>query len=84
MDLDADARALLDFEDSHPAHTGGKEEGIRVELGLSAARYYQRLDRLLTEAEVVAAYPQLASRRLRQRARATARRTEISNLRRYG
>ncbi|BDI23982.1 DUF3263 domain-containing protein [Herbiconiux sp. L3-i23] len=82
MDLEPDVRALLDFEDTHPGHTGAKEEGIRVELGLSAARYYQRLDLLLSKADIVAEYPQLASRRLRQRATATARRDEVTRLRR--
>lgn len=82
VDLEPDVRALLDFEETHPAHTGVKEEGIRVELGISAARYYQRLDLLLSKAEVIAEYPQLASRRLRQRAVATARRDDVTRLRR--
>ena len=80
--LTPDDTALLKFEEQHPAHTGAKEEGIRLDFGVTAARYYQRLGALLADPEVIATHPQLASRRLRQRTASTARRAEISRLRR--
>jgi len=82
MVLTPDEIAILDFEEKHPRHTGGKEESIRVGLGMTSARYYQRLDALLARPETIADYPQLASRRLRQRSASSARRAEVSRLRR--
>jgi hypothetical protein len=36
---------LLDFEATHPRHTGWKEQRIREQLELTPARYYQLLAR---------------------------------------
>jgi hypothetical protein len=80
--LSPDDVRLLEFEESEPGHTGAKEERIRVQLGLTAARYYQRLDHLLTDQDTIARFPQLAGRRLRQRDEADRRRAEISRWRR--
>jgi hypothetical protein len=44
-------RAILDFEAEWRRHAGAKEEAIRAELGLSPARYYQLLGRLIDTAE---------------------------------
>jgi len=40
-------RAILDFEAQWSRHAGAKEEAIRADLGLSPARYYQLLGRLI-------------------------------------
>jgi hypothetical protein len=37
--------SILDFERTHPRHSGVKEEAIRRELGLTPARYYVLLHR---------------------------------------
>jgi len=42
---------LLDFEAEHPRHTGAKEVAIRVELGVTPARFYQLLDRAASSLE---------------------------------
>jgi len=78
---DAD-RALLDFADSHPRHTGVKEDQIRVSLHMTSARFYQRLHWLLTQPEVVAEYPQLASRSMRSRQAQGSRRRWVHEVRR--
>lgn len=61
-----DDRALLHFEEAHPRNTNRKEAAVAEQFGIPLARYYQRLLRLVQQQEVVAAYPQLASRILRR------------------
>ncbi|MWB97728.1 DUF3263 domain-containing protein [Agromyces seonyuensis] len=71
-------RRLLGFEAREWPHPGVKEEAMRVELGLSAARYYQRLGALLDEPEALRADPLLVRRLQRLRdAREAARRRRI-------
>ena len=55
-------RAILDFEGVWPRHVGAKEEAIRVELGLTPARYYQLLGRLIDTAEALEHDPMLVKR----------------------
>lgn len=43
--------ALLDFERTHPRHTGAKENAIIDELGIKPARYYQLLARAAASLE---------------------------------
>ena len=64
-------RAILDFEGEWRRHVGAKEEAIRSDLGLSPARYYQLLGRLIDTAEAQAHDPMLVKRlrRLRDTAR---------------
>jgi hypothetical protein len=64
-------RAILDFEGEWRRHAGAKEEAIRADLGLSPARYYQLLGRLIDTAEAQAYDPMLVKRlrRLRDAAR---------------
>ena len=59
--------AVLDFESRAPRSLGAKEEAIRTELGLTPARYYQRLNVLLDSAEALEARPQLVRRLQRLR-----------------
>jgi len=66
-------RAILAFEAEWRRHAGAKEEAIRSELGLSPARYYQLLGRLIDTAEAQEHDPMLVKRlrRLRDTARTT-------------
>ena len=61
------ARALLAFEAEWRRHAGAKEEAIRVELGLSPARYYQLLGRLIDTVEALEHDPMLVKRLRRVR-----------------
>jgi hypothetical protein len=61
-----DAR-ILEFERSWWQHAGLKEQSIRDEFGLSAARYYQILNRLIDEPAALASDPMLIKRLRRLR-----------------
>jgi hypothetical protein len=43
--------AILAFESEWFRHVGAKEEAIRADLGISPARYYQLLGRLIDSAD---------------------------------
>ena len=74
MPLSDRDRALLGFEAEWRRHAGAKEEAIRAELGMSPARYYQLLGRLIDTADAQAHDPMLVKRLRRLRdARAQAR-----------
>lgn len=55
-------RAILDFEARWSRHVGAKEEAIRADLGLSPARYYQLLGRLIDTTEAQQHDPMLVKR----------------------
>jgi hypothetical protein len=77
-DLSERDLAILAFERQWWRHAGAKEQGIRAEFGLSAARYYQLLGALLDSPQALAHDPMLVKRlqRMREaRAEARARRT---------
>lgn len=59
--------ALLAFEGEWHRHRGAKEEAIRTELGLSPARYYQLLGRLIDTVEALEHDPMLVKRLRRVR-----------------
>ena len=66
--------AILDFERQWWRHAGAKEEAIRSQFGLSAARYYQLLNALIDVPEAVRHDPMLVRRLQRARdARTSAR-----------
>ncbi|WP_441799297.1 DUF3263 domain-containing protein [Leifsonia sp. RAF41] len=70
---DRDA-AILAFERQWWRHAGAKEQAIREEFGLSAARYYQLLGALIDRPEALRHDPMLVKRLLRLReARLAAR-----------
>src|SRR3954452_15776660 len=70
---DRDA-AILAFERQWWRHAGAKEQAIRKEFGLSAARYYQLLGALIDRPEALRHDPMLVKRLLRLReARLAAR-----------
>lgn len=60
-------RAILDFESEWRRHAGAKEEAIRADLGLSPARYYQLLGRLIDTTEAQEHDPMLVKRLRRLR-----------------
>lgn len=59
--------AILAFESEWYRYAGSKERIIQERFGLSPARYYQRLNRLLDEPEALAQHPTLVNRLLRLR-----------------
>ena len=64
-DLTERDRAILSLETAWPQHSGAKEEIIRARLGMSAARYYQLLGRLI-ESDAALEYDPMLVRRLRR------------------
>lgn len=74
--LDERSKGILDFERSWWQHPGSKERAIRERFGLSAARYYQLLNRLIDTPEALRYDPMLV-KRLR-RLRAARRRQRLS------
>lgn len=64
-DLTERDRAILALETAWPRHNGAKEEVIRAQLGMSTARYYQLLGRLI-DTDVALEYDPLLVRRLRR------------------
>jgi Protein of unknown function (DUF3263) len=65
--LDERSRAILDFERGWWQRRGPKERAIRGRLGLSAARYYQLLNRLIDSPEALQHDPMLVKRLRRLR-----------------
>jgi hypothetical protein len=67
-------RSILAFERRWFTHAGAKEQAIRAEFGLSAARYYQLLGVVIDSPCALAHDPMLVKRLQRMRAvRAQAR-----------
>lgn len=58
-------RAILTLEAAWPRHSGMKEETIRTQLGMSPARYYQLLGRLI-DTEAALDFDPMLVRRLRR------------------
>ena len=71
-ELDERSRDILDFERGWWQEPGSKERAIRERFGLSAARYYQLLNRLI-DSPVALRYDPMLVKRLR-RLRAARRR----------
>lgn len=65
MALSERDRAILDFERSWWAEPGPKSQTIRARFGLSSARYYQVLSRIVDSEEALVRDP-LVVRRLRR------------------
>ncbi|MFT4233466.1 MAG: DUF3263 domain-containing protein [Microbacterium sp.] len=61
-ELTEDDVAILAFEEQWPRHSGHKEEAIRATLGITPARYYQRLGRVIDTEEALRADPLLVKR----------------------
>lgn len=55
-------RAILDFEREWWQHPGAKEDAIRQTFGLSPARYYQLLGKLMDSEAALAYDPMLVKR----------------------
>lgn len=60
--MDPSDQAILDFAARAPRSLGAREEAIRVELGMSPFRYYQRLNSLLDDPTSLSHNPQLIHR----------------------
>ena len=60
-------QSILDFERQWWQHAGAKEQAIRAEFGLSAARYYQLLGGVIDSPLAVAYDPMLVKRLHRMR-----------------
>lgn len=74
---DQDERILV-FERQLWKHAGAKEEAIRSQFGLSAARYYQLLNTVLDQPSALVFDPMLVKRLLRLRdARTEARAARV-------
>lgn len=65
--LSARDLAILDFERQWWRHAGAKEEGIRSQFGLTAARYYQLLNAVIDTPDAVRHDPMLVRRLQRAR-----------------
>jgi hypothetical protein len=73
--------AILAFERAWWKHAGAKEQAIRDEFGLSAARYYQLLGALIDSPSALAHDPMLIKRLHRVRdARTAARSVRLTSL----
>ena len=72
------AIAILAFERDWWRHAGAKEEAIRSQFGLSAARYYQLLNTVIDSPDAVRHDPMLVRRLQRARdARTAARASRV-------
>ncbi|MEF2976753.1 DUF3263 domain-containing protein [Subtercola sp. YIM 133946] len=58
---------ILEFERAWWQHAGLKEQAVRQEFGLSAARYHQILNRLIDDPAALAREPMLIKRLRRLR-----------------
>ena len=72
---DADVH-LLRFEEQWPREVPGREMARRRLLGMSQARYLQRLVVLVTDPRAVEMFPQVCARVVRRQERAAADRAE--------
>ncbi len=77
-ELSARDRSILSFERQWWKHAGAKEQAIRAEFGLSAARYYQLLNAALDSPGALVFDPMLVKRLQRLRdARTKARSARV-------
>ncbi|NQX27398.1 DUF3263 domain-containing protein [Microbacteriaceae bacterium VKM Ac-2854] len=60
--LDRSQRALLAFEDTHPAHDSAKVAAIRELFALDTAQYYARLGGILSERNAMGSDRRLVDR----------------------
>ena len=76
-ELTARDLAMLAFERASWKHGGQKEEAIREEFGVSAARYYQLLGALIDSPAALQEDPMLVKRLQRLRDARTVRRADL-------
>ncbi|MEX8058553.1 DUF3263 domain-containing protein [Microbacterium sp. 16-032] len=60
-------RELLDFEEAWPRWSGRKDEAIRARFGVTPARYFQMLHRVLDTEDALTERPMLVLRLRRLR-----------------
>ena len=80
--LSARDQRMLAFERAWWRQGGVKEEAIREEFGISAARYYQLLGALIDSPTALAEDPMLVKRLQRLRDARTVRRADLLRIRR--
>lgn len=68
-------RRILDFERDWTRHAGAKEDAVRAEFNLSAARYYQVLNAVIDSPAAIVYDPMLVRRLQRMRDARTSART---------
>jgi hypothetical protein len=73
-------RRILDFERDWTRHVGAREDAVRTEFGLSAARYYQVLNAVIDSPAAIVYDPMLVRRLQRMR---DARMRARTSVRRY-
>lgn len=78
--MDEIDRRILDFEKRWWKYAGNKEAAIRDELGMSAVRYSQRLNRIIDTTEALEFDPVLVNRLRRVRQRRTTERDQRKGL----
>lgn len=66
---------ILDFERQWWRHAGAKEEAVRAEFGVSAARYYQLLNAVIDSPAAIVHDPMLVRRLQRVRDQRVAARS---------
>lgn len=69
---DTDMRSLLEFEEAWPRWAGQKDEAIRACFGITPARCFQLLLRVVETPEALAAKPMLVRRLLHRKAAGVA------------
>ncbi len=74
-ELDARSRSILDFEREWWKQAGVKQQAVRERFGLSPARYYQLLNRLIDDDMALSYDPMLVKRLRRLRSARERRRT---------
>lgn len=67
MSLSEREKSILDFERDFVRHTGAKDEAVREQFGLSAARYYQLLNAVIDSPAAIVYDPMLVRRLQRVR-----------------
>lgn len=68
-------RSILDFERNWKRHAEAKEDAIQSEFGLTFARYYQVLNRIIDSPAALAHDPMLVKRLQRMRETRSSART---------
>lgn len=76
--------AILDFERDWRSYEGGKDAAVRERFGISSARYYQLLARLVESPAAAEHDPLLIARLRRRRALRTRRQVRTPIGRRQG
>lgn len=78
MSLSEREKNILDFEKDFAGRAGAKDEAVREQFGLSAARYYQLLNAVIDSPAAIVYDPMLVRRLQRVRDAKTSARTLLN------